>query len=441
MTGQEFDSILFRFRKDWSTVLLRGWSLGVRTLLVYFLLIQFGPLGCGSEAPGNGEPPAPSVTFERRDSAGIEITTTSKEGKRVPVGWTVDSEPDLVIGAGDDPSTLLYRVRGLQGLSQDRILVVNGGSRELLFFDREGHLEARVGGRGEGPGEFEDPVLVPQAERDSLLLWDRDLLRFQLFSARGESPRTIRPSAWPRGAGSFPPVGTLDRQMLIMTRGVWTGDFAQSGGAKKEPRRFLWLDPGTGAEAAVTSFEIERVFIWERRGQRGAMDLIPFSPEPTGTVWEGGGLISDGRTCEIREYDLEGRPTRTFRVDGPGRSVTDQVIDAYIEMKVTGSGRSRSSLKELYADMPIPETLPCFRSLEIDERGWLWVQVFEWDPSRPVPWVVFDPSGRALGTVEMPPGLTVHWIGEDHVLGVWTDELGVEQVRRHRLRKDDSQLE
>jgi hypothetical protein len=83
--------------------------------------------------------------------------------------------------------------------------------------------------------------------------------------------------------------------------------------------------------------------------------------------------------------------------------------------------------------MHIPETMPTFESLLVDDEGWLWAKVYEFDPARPSAWVVFDPSGRARGSIETPAGLRVHQIDRDFILGVWTDEVGAEHVRRYRI--------
>ena len=48
-------------------------------------------------------------------------------------------------------------------------------------------------------------------------------------------------------------------------------------------------------------------------------------------------------------------------------------------------------------------------------------------------WLVFNPNGEGLGSVDMPPDLDVWQIGHDFVLGVWQDEHEVEYVRRHVL--------
>ena len=58
----------------------------------------------------------------------------------------------------------------------------------------------------------------------------------------------------------------------------------------------------------------------------------------------------------------------------------------------------------------------------------------------PVRWAVFDPEGRWLGDVETPRGGRVWDIGNDYVLGVWQDALGVQQVRMYRLVKSGGQV-
>ena len=71
----------------------------------------------------------------------------------------------------------------------------------------------------------------------------------------------------------------------------------------------------------------------------------------------------------------------------------------------------------------------------VDELGWLWAEGYRADEEAPALWFIFDPDGRARGTVEMPQGLTVHQIGAMAVVGVWEDSLDVEHVRRHRLTR------
>ena len=160
---------------------------------------------------------------------------------------------------------------------------------------------------------------------------------------------------------------------------------------------------------------------------------------PAAAVGPEGALITDGRAPEIREYDVEGRLRRILRVDEVQRAVTPEMIQARIDYAYTlgpaATGISNGVWERRYAETPIPDVLPAFESLLVDEMGWLWAEVYGWDPTKPNEWMVFDPEGRAHGIVATPVGLEVRWIGEDRILGVSKDEFGVEYVRQHALKR------
>jgi hypothetical protein len=96
---------------------------------------------------------------------------------------------------------------------------------------------------------------------------------------------------------------------------------------------------------------------------------------------------------------------------------------------------NREFQERVFGKMTIPETLPAFRSLKVDAMGWLWAELYEWDPTLPPKWMVFDLDGRARGTLTTPKGLVVESIGADYILGIWIDDLGIEFVRRYALNR------
>jgi hypothetical protein len=71
----------------------------------------------------------------------------------------------------------------------------------------------------------------------------------------------------------------------------------------------------------------------------------------------------------------------------------------------------------------------------VDTDELLWVRVYQIDPRMHQTWIVFDRSGRPLGTVRIPGGVDVRWIGERAILGVVTDAFDVEYVHRYPLRR------
>ena len=400
-----------------------GVSLGAPGLVL--ALIVVGPLGCGT----GGMEETATPPFEQIDSAGVLISLTRGTEARVPIGWAVDSVPDLVLGTEDSPSGYLHRVQGLKGLPDGGVLVVDGGSQELRFFDREGRLVKRAGGAGEGPGEFRDPVLVPLLGTDSLLLFDKGLPRFQVLSGDGQYSRQIRHEhGWPHGRRA--PLGAVDlRHMLFWASGTVGGEFAP----REEVRlliNFFWYDPFTGERLLVDSLVNDALLHWDGSSRR----RIPFTARSAAVVTERGVFITRGATAEILEYDVEAMLRRILRVKESGRPVTRDMIEAMIDLEVERVPiLPRDEWERTYRQMPIPDTLPAFQALRVDELGWLWAEVYDFDPRRPRQWVVFDSEGRAHGTVETPVGLEVQWIGRDAILGVWRDEFDVEYVHRYPL--------
>lgn len=335
----------------------------------------------------------------------------------------------MALGTGSDPDEQFFRIGGVQGFPDGSILVVDGGNRELRFFDSEGRLIRNVGGKGEGPGEFLEPALVQRVETDSLLLWDTGLRRLQLFSEDGLANRTVPLAGWPRGAGAKPPVGALRDRLLIQRTRVMTPSMFRTPGASVDSVSFVWLDPETGD----TTLFFARTFPFYFADPPN-LYLVALRIPPPGTVAEGGVLITGGTGPEVRRYGLDGKPLQILRIDTPDRPVTEEDLRAFVASQVTPE-----YVEEFLAvnrTMPLPEFLPWFDELQVDEQGWVWAAIYQPDQSGPREWVLFDTDGRARGKVATPVGLDVQWIGRDRVLGVWTDELGVEYVHAYGLTRD-----
>jgi hypothetical protein len=400
-----------------------------------FLLVSLITLGCtGDASEGQSEPPSDSAVF-RWDSAGVSIIVTEGSAAYAPIGWEVDSVPTTVIGAGEDPSTQLYRVQGVRDWAEGGLLIVDGGSRELRFFDSAGHLQYSVGGRGEGPGEFQDPWLLGHVGTDSLFVWDMRLRRLQGLSSDGEDPRLVRLGDWPFGAGWRAPPGIAGHQLLLAMRNILTPAYSQTAGAKEDSVAFVWYDPVSSGLTPLDSLTYSGTFIHLRPGRPPAGDAIPFSVVPTAVVSPNGAVVTSGQTPEIREYGFHSDLRSILRIDAAARPVTRIMVEAWTDQRVANSGASREALEPFLSELPFPDSLPAFQNLKVDADGFLWARVFQWDPARPMEWVVFNPEGRALGSVETPVGLSVEWIGPEYVSGVWKDNLGVEYVHRYRIRR------
>ena len=211
----------------------------------------------------------------------------------------------------------------------------------------------------------------------------------------------------------------------------------QTPGPKDTGVNLLWYDPISSSRVPIASYTVTRDFHFIRSNRPPLRGRIPFTVFPVAAVTTDGGLITDGTTFEVKDYGLVGEVRRILRLDLPGRPVSDAIKEAWMDSEASRREGDTALLKEVLRSLPVPDTLPAFESLLMDELGYVWAQIYEWDPDVPRRWVVFDQEGAAQGAILAPPGLRVEWVGPSVILGIWKDELEVEYVHRHRLRREE----
>lgn len=378
------------------------------------------------------------VPFSERDSAGVLVATTLGARARAPIGWLVDTVPDYQIGESDgDEPYLFERIAGARRLFDGRVVVLDGGSCELRFFDRNGAFLERTAGRGEGPGEFARRcTLVPSPGTDSLRAHEG--ARMSFFDDRGRFSHRF-PVLWP-GHRVASVAGVAGESVLVETRLFVT---SEDGGLPRQP---------STTKFALLTFEGQQP-VWEGfflGAQQYTFVLpsypvtftVPFDILPSATIGMDGFFLTLGEEVgpEILEYDTSGRLRRIIRLDEPVLPPSAADLDKYTEFqidprRVPDDYRERyfENRRSQYEEMPLPTIIPVFSRLLIDDTGSLWAQLYRFDVLAPASWLVFGPNGEGLGSVDMPPDLEVLQIGRDFVLGVWEDELEVEYVRHHSL--------
>ncbi len=361
-------------------------------------------------------------TFAVADSAGVAVAVTPGVVAEASLDWTVADTPDLVLGDSEGGQQEFYRITGLRQVPDGRVAVLDRGSLSVRFFDTDGAWVQSVGREGEGPGEFVAPTLVPAPGADSLTIWDVRLKR--LTVVRGESPTDpviVTPRIW---SAAVAPQGLAEDGAALLAPLDAPVMLPVPAGLREETTVYRWVDPERGEVLDVTERTDARIFVYYANGVPHA-STIPFAARRSAAVRASEAWITSGVEPQIMIYDRGGRLTRIARIDRASRLVTEEMRTEYVE--------AHPYVAEIVDDLPRMETVPSFTSLLVDDLGLVWAQGYSWNPEGPQTWTVFEPDGRALGTVETPSGLNVKQIGADFVLGVATTELDVEQVRRYPL--------
>src|SRR5687768_719809 len=129
-------------------------------------------------------------------ASAAQATVSYSIDAHAPARWTVDAKPRLEIGGADGTGpTELTRIVGVTRQRDGTIVVADGASRELRFFDARGRFLRSATRRGHGPGEIESLDRLFSAG-DTLLVLD-DRLKFNVYAPNGKFIHSIMLPAVP----------------------------------------------------------------------------------------------------------------------------------------------------------------------------------------------------------------------------------------------------
>jgi hypothetical protein len=389
--------------------------------------VGLGAIGCGD---GEGRPPADAgVTV--RDSAGVTIVENHFPLWQEGEGWRLSSEPLLSVGALHGPEEyVFFRAWTAIQLADGRIAVANTGSQEIRFYDAQGTFLHSVGAQGAGPGEFVSMGYTWRSNADSLFIYDIGLYRLSVLDDNGRFSRTFflrdgtERFVFPNdlfGDGTL--LGSIDQQDQ--------GYFSELGPVRGQSRyglfdhdgrlvRFLALLPGSELYKGV------------HPDGSGFTTSADHAVRPYAAAGRGKWYYGPGDAFEIQEWNTEGQLLKLIRMDRTRRPMPQAVADRREErLREMDPGAAA-----LWSNIPLPDFLPTHEMLMVDGAGNLWVKEYT-ILDEPVRWSIFDASGRWLGELTIPEQGRVTEVGEDYLLGIWADPLGVQTVRRYGLEKDD----
>ena len=107
-------------------------------------------------------------------------------------------EEDLSIGKEDDDNYLFYRVADIQVDQDGNIYVVDFGNYRVQKFDRNGNYLQTIGRRGQGPGEFENPLQIVFDSKTGNIYIKDGRLRIKIFDNKGNYLNAIKLEYFPR---------------------------------------------------------------------------------------------------------------------------------------------------------------------------------------------------------------------------------------------------
>ena len=411
--------------------------------------ISVAAAGCDSASP--------AIYTIHTDSAGIAIATAVEPLWGPGEGWTVEPEPLLEIGTVTGASEYLFTdVVAAVRLGDGDIVVADRGASELRSYDAAGNFRWRAGRDGEGPGEFRSLDFVGTTVGDSLVTYDGRLLRAQLFDPGGRLARTYRVAisegeAPGRGVLADKAVGVVDG--LLVVRFIEYGERIPSGVVRWPPERVAALDLADDSVRSLIVLPGNEAYMQAREGGGYTDSPYVFYNGPEYGAAAGRLAVIDTEAWSVSLISpRDGATTAVFRRDVAPHAATTALVDLHLDGIVglafadpdQAPSEDVERFRQRWGGYPRAPRLPVLRSVHVDGAGHLWLKPYYVAGAEPPPFEILAPDGTWLGSVSLPPGLVRAFtqyqapymeIGDDYVLGVWTDELDVQYVRMYRINK------
>lgn len=371
------------------------------------------------------------------DSAGVQIVQLGEGAWERAGRFELSPTPDLSIGAreGSDDQ-ILYRVSGGAVLKDGRIAVLNGGARELRYYGANGGLGGIQGREGEGPGEYRQPVGLWALPGDTVVVWDRRLLRATVVRPNAtvarEAPIPGRPRAT-EVVGAF-----ADGSFVV---------FQQRMAEEQESMDQQFQGYYSRFSASGDSLNALGIFPWRRlitsppTEGGGGMQFVESGPPifdaATEVAATASGLwVGTTKKDELLWISELGELHRIVRWSGPDRTVTDVVKEAYYDelRERLAANAPPGEAREPPRGRPFSDILPSHGKLVGRNDGGLWTKEFlrpGSDASNR--WMISGPTGLPEGLIDLPLSADVLWASPEQVLLLERDEVDVEYVRLYTL--------
>ena len=368
------------------------------------------------------------------DSTGVQIVESHGQRWSTDDAWTITDHPTLQIGMLDgDPAYQFFRVVAAVRLPNEHIVVANGGTAQIMAYDRSGTHLWTTGGRGEAPGEYRLITGLGAGPGDSLWVYDFGLRRFTILAMTGDVLRTASIGASLSAPGA---IGRMPDGSFVVKE-AWSG-LAQGQdalGLERLPVAIARFGPNGEGPDTIVTVPGREVFL-RTEDRRMVMSAPLFARNTSAAIRAGRLAVGDQATFEIAIFSERGTLQRLARVPAVDLSISSShVSEAKAARLEREPENERVTMARQLDAMDVPPTRPAFSDIMIDRQDHLWVRNYTLPPTTMDVWNVLAPNGELLGTVDLPVRFRLLDIGDDFILGTYRDDSDVEYVQLYGLSR------
>ena len=365
--------------------------------------------------------------------------------------WRLSEEPSVVIGGADERENyLLHQVVGAARLADGRIVIANGGSLELKYYDPEGKHLFNAGGAGEGPGELLPPLsYFARLPGDSILVasFRSGFTRFGPDGGYASSVPYELPLhglCWYGEGNDLLPDGSFLMRYLSIRLTLADGPEPCTIPSEVRPPVVI------GRYIPATTMGIDTIAVqpgFERTND--PFSIYAYAKNLVLGIAPDRIYLGDTGSDIILVISFRGDTIGTLPVPfEPAPVPADAREKLFEDVTVSGSGGTRSERMTFN----YPDHYPRYARLVAAPEDRVWViayptlkePVFSGDLVNPAYsrrldggawWRVVDRDSRFIAELQTPPGFFLLEVGDDYVLGLHKDELERQSVQLYRLSR------
>lgn len=357
-------------------------------------------------------------TIEKAES----VTVVKNPNEPLYGEITFDLKEDLSIGSEEDENYMFYSLVGTAVDSKDNIFVLDEGECRIQKFDKKGTYLQTIGKRGQGPGEFEQPLGIFLDAED--MIYVRDSLRrnIHVFGKDGKYAKTIH------SPGSVSAYFGITKEKNILT--------IQSLRSSEEIKReIVLIDAEGNILKSIASYPDQ-----SPRAIKGHILGNPYSHRlHLFPAKEGGGIYGHSSQYKLFVLNSSGDLSHIIEVNKQPEPITgkekNDLVNSYLKRRErfpVGEKLTRGEVTRAYI---FPDHKPYFIGIIGDDSGRIYVRMFKtYDPNdKSESFDVFSRDGYYIYKANIP--VFPNTIKNGYVYAVDHDlETGYIKIKRYRIR-------
>jgi len=389
---------------------------------------------------------AAAVTLS--DSAGIQVLDVPAAVLNALPTRELEAEPSVVIGKLDGLDEEMFgSVTDATLLSDGSIVIVDRQQSQLLVFDGRGAFRHRIGGEGDGPGEFRFLRSVSTTD-DTLYAHSSGLVsRFLADGTFLDSKQASVSVGLQMGLESLKPVTWRVPTLYWKTRNDYPGDVPEGNGPHdilfhiavadtSGGTLFATLDaaPGYWVRLTAAQLSLARDDGLEHFPVGNVMHH-PLAADIDATYVNEGPVVGrpDAATLEFRDHSWQVRRIARYELESDLEPEDGAVLEWLVSL---GPPTDGPIVRRAWERLPRPDAPGTFFDLRAGRQNDVWIATRPVPGDRPVPWTRWLRVGSDGTPIEwvLTPSLDILEVGTDGVLALTTDDLGVHRVARYAFQ-------